>query len=184
MNGRAIAHVEIAPNVTNIGFIVRLNDWDAKDVEHDRFIHVEANDLLTKVIVHSNVSEFIQLPSVHGPQLENGNVTFYYRDPVLFGRSEMHFIERVKLRFDGQLYDMDYDHDREYFYVKIENLQEGIYEYSFLVTRDGIETEVTDPYNTKDGKSLLEYVKPNVQVEASVTPDAVDHTEHHCFLSK
>ena len=173
-NGRAVANVEVAPGVTRFGFLVRLNDWEAKDVEQDRYIEFDAGDEFVKVIVKSGQAEFRKLPSVRGPELRNGYAVFYYRDPQLFRDGRMHEIEAVRLVFDGETHDMAYDEENEYFHVTIGPLKAGVHEYVFLVTREGATTQVTDPYNTVNGRSLLVYESVRLDVSLSVTPGTID----------
>src|SRR5690606_27784175 len=158
------------PGVTRFGFLVRLNEWEAKDVEQDRYIEFDAEEEFVKVIVTSGQAEFRKIPSVRGPKLSGGYAVFYYRDPALFASGKMDEIDEVKLVFDGGTHDMAYDAENEYFHVTIGPLKEGVHEYSFLVTREGATSQVTDPYNTVNGKSVIEYSVPDVQVAPAVAP--------------
>jgi len=176
--GGAIANVEVAPGVTRFGFLVRLNDWEAKDVEQDRYIEFDAEEEFVKVIVTSGRAEFRKIPSVRGPKLSGGYAIFYYRDPALFASGKMDEIDEVKLVFDGGTHDMAYDAENEYFHVTIGPLKEGVHEYSFLVTREGATSQVTDPYNTVNGKSVIEYSVPDVQVAPAVAPGTLDDTQN------
>ncbi len=55
-NGRAIARIQIAPDETNIGFIIRLKDWQAKDIDTDRYIFVDTKQDSMKVLIKSGRS--------------------------------------------------------------------------------------------------------------------------------
>ncbi len=56
-NGRAIARIQIAPDETNIGFIIRLKDWQAKDIDTDRYIFVDTKQDSMKVLIKSGDPE-------------------------------------------------------------------------------------------------------------------------------
>ncbi|WP_458121532.1 type I pullulanase [Paenibacillus sp. Z6-24] len=57
-NGRAIANILIAPDETNIGFIIRLKEWQAKDIDTDRYIFVDTKQDTMKVLIKSGDPEF------------------------------------------------------------------------------------------------------------------------------
>ncbi|CAM2923978.1 type I pullulanase [Paenibacillus sediminis] len=178
IDGKAIANVKVAPGVTRIGFIVRLNNWDAKDVDADRYIELGKNDEFVKVIVTSGKAEFYKLPSIGKPVLQNGNATFYYRDDELFRNNDMSKMDKVRLKFDGHVYDMMRDDKNQYFAYTVTGLTEGTHSYSYLVTISGSEQEVLDPYNTVNGKSELIYTLPNVNVIAKFENSTIKIGQH------
>jgi len=170
----AIANVEIAPETESIGFLVRKGtDWATAKVSPDSDDHnvkIDRDAILTKVTVVAGVPGHTQVPHVEGPVLEDGEVTFFYRDEELFKNDAMDSIDSVKVKIDGKEYEMEYSAENEYFSYKVSDLDEGTYEYTFLVTKDGETTEINDPYNTKNGKSTITYNRPDVKIEASVSP--------------
>ncbi|ADO57989.1 type I pullulanase [Paenibacillus polymyxa] len=60
-DGRAVARIRVAPDVQRIGYIVRLNHWDAKDVEADRYIVVDLTRSVMQVLIHSGREEYLLL---------------------------------------------------------------------------------------------------------------------------
>jgi pullulanase len=60
-DGRAVARIQVAPYVRRIGYIIRLNQWDAKDIEADRYIDVDLNRSVMQVLIHSGREEYLLL---------------------------------------------------------------------------------------------------------------------------
>ncbi|WP_226003433.1 type I pullulanase [Paenibacillus sp. BJ-4] len=60
-DGRAVARIQVALNVQRIGYIVRLNHWDAKDIEADRYIEIDPTRSVTQVLIHSGREEYLLL---------------------------------------------------------------------------------------------------------------------------
>ncbi|MNW15780.1 hypothetical protein D3C71_2143970 [compost metagenome] len=50
-DGRAVARIEVLPDTDSIGYILRLNDWEEKDGDGDRFIDCSKDEELIKVMV-------------------------------------------------------------------------------------------------------------------------------------
>lgn len=176
----AYAKFEIGPMTTSVGFVLRKGqDWEEKDAySQDRYIAVSPNDLVTKVYVTSGVGEFYTVPFITGPEISDGNITFYYRDPELFAQNKMNLIERVQIKINSEVYDMEYSEKEERFTFTLNDVAEGIYEYTFLVTIAGDTIEVTDPYNTVDGKYIVELIIPDLEVTAEVFPSAITYNEN------
>ena len=180
-NGLAASTINVSEAATSVGFILRKGyDWDTaiKEGNSDRYIDLHAHDLITKVYVTSGEEDIYIVPEVTGPVLNNGNATFYFRDKDLYAKNEMSKVDKVQLKLDGQLYDMTKENKNERFVYTLENLSVGTYTYSFLVTIDGIVTEVTDPYNTADGKSIISYDKPVLDMAVSVLPKEVTYNDN------
>ncbi|MFC5701839.1 alpha-amylase family glycosyl hydrolase [Cohnella faecalis] len=181
-DGVAKARIEIGALTKRIGFKVRKGDWVETDVNADRYIDAPLEQALTKVIVTSGELAIYSIPSVNGPYLDNGGVTFYYRDDGLYGENEMNTIDSVKVKVtvngDTQEYPMTYNAKNEYFEYKLPALQEGNYTYSFLVTKDEATTEKNDPRNTVNGVSAFEYRSPEVNVTATAAPNAISSNEN------
>ncbi|MDQ0229451.1 type I pullulanase [Metabacillus malikii] len=178
----AIANVEIAPETESIGFLLRKGtDWDTAKVSPDSDDHnvsINPNDIVTKVIVETGKQGQVVIPSVNGPVLEDGDVTFFYRDEDLFQADEMNTIDDVKVKIAGKEYEMDYSDENEYFSYKLDGLEEGTYEYTFLVTKDGETKEISDPKNTKNGISKITYNRPKLNIEAKLNTDEITYGEH------
>lgn len=172
----AVALIEIGQQTEQMGFVLRKGTgWDQKDpYGADRYIKT-GNDKYTKVIVKSGQSEFYQVPSITGPLLNNGSLTLYFRDPALFKQGKMDSIEKVQAKLNGQIYDMQYSLKEERFFVTIDQLEEGTYEYSFLVTRDGETSEMKDPFNEK---SSITYKNPTAKIRTDVSPNKVSYNEN------
>ncbi|MCS0789129.1 alpha-amylase family glycosyl hydrolase [Cytobacillus firmus] len=172
----AVALIEIGQQTEQMGFVLRKGTgWDQKDpYGADRYIKT-GNDKYTKVIVKSGQSEFYQVPSITGPLLNNGSLTLYFRDPALFKQGKMNSIEKVQAKLNGQIYDMQYSLKEERFFVTIDQLEEGTYEYSFLVTRNGKTSEMKDPFNEK---SSITYKNPTAEIRTDVSPNKVSYNEN------
>ncbi|SCN24518.1 Pullulanase precursor [Clostridium sp. N3C] len=178
-DGSVVAKVEIAPGVTRIGFIVRKGNWDDKDIEADRSIEVDEDAVVTKVKVFSGVSEIVTLPSVTGAKVENGVAYFEYRDDDLFVNNTLSQLQKVQVEVNGQLYDMSYDEEDELYRGSLKLAEEGVYEYKFHITdKDGNKKVITDPKNTVNGKSIIEYRLPDMKINASVSSKAIDYSEN------
>ncbi|MGN7357893.1 type I pullulanase [Paenibacillus sp. SAF-054] len=52
-HGRAVASITVPASMKRLGFIVRLNEWEAKDVEQDRFIDLSHSQNTVKVQIRS-----------------------------------------------------------------------------------------------------------------------------------
>ena len=74
--------------------------------------------MISKVTIEEGKGEYFAVPSIDGPVLEDGNATFFYRDPELFLTSDMDKIENVQLKItandNADVYDMEYDEVNEY----------------------------------------------------------------------
>lgn len=178
-NGAAIAHISVTPTTRSIGFKVRKGeDWKVVDLDIDRSVNIAEGAQVTKAIVKEGEIDIYTLPTITGPVLSGGKATFYYRDLQLFREGKMNTIKSVKLKIDGKSFDMSYDDKDELFKYEY-TLNEGITDYKFEVTTaDGNTKEITDPANTVDGKSKIEYKNPKLNLTASVTPEAVDYNDN------
>lgn len=52
-DGRAVAHIRVAPHVRRVGYILRLKQWEAKDIEMDRYIDIRPDEQHMQVLVRS-----------------------------------------------------------------------------------------------------------------------------------
>ncbi|KSU61025.1 amylopullulanase [[Bacillus] enclensis] len=179
-NGVATANIAVGPDTEQFGFVLRsTEDWDTAQKEFgDRFIKVNKNDSLTKAYITSGVEEIRIVPDGSAPVIDQGDATFYYRDKALFADDAMDTIEKVELKFNGETKEMTYEPDNERFTVSYEDIPNGKTPYSFLVTKDGETTEVSDPYNTVDGTSYLDFQKGDLTVTGTVEPGAIDYNEN------
>ncbi|MFC5529059.1 pullulanase [Cohnella yongneupensis] len=180
-NGVATVNIEIAPGTTGVGFVLRKGtNWDTakQDVPDDRVIPIAPGVDFTKVNVNSMVRELDILPSIGGPLLQDGNLTFYYRDDSLFRQGKMNTLTGVKVKIGDAEYPMAYDASKELFSYTLNNLAGGTYEYTFLVTQGGTTEEVTDPKNTVDDKSIVIYRKPTVAITSTLQPSAISSNEN------
>ncbi|OAB34071.1 type I pullulanase [Paenibacillus glacialis] len=57
-NGRAVAVIPALPGARQIGYIIRLNDWEKKDVERDRYIDLGTGKGDLQVIVKSSRNQW------------------------------------------------------------------------------------------------------------------------------
>ncbi|RJE86228.1 pullulanase [Paenibacillus sp. 1011MAR3C5] len=180
-NGIATATIEVHDDAIGVGFVLRKGtDWNTakQDISYDRVIPLTEGDRYMKVNVHSMVGELDVFPSIYGPYLHDGNMTFRYRDASLFSKGLMDTIEGVQVKIGGRSYDMAYDESKEWFTYTLQKVSPGSYEYSYLVTKDGATVEVGDPTNTQDGKSEVVYRKPAVTLSGSIQPGSIHYNEN------
>lgn len=57
--GRAVARIEVVPGTEQIGYILRLNDWEKKDGAGDRYIDCSGSEELLKVLVEDRGQDAI-----------------------------------------------------------------------------------------------------------------------------
>src|SRR5699024_8817536 len=108
-NGVATAFIEVAPHTSEIGYIVRKNDWSDREpngVEVDRFIPMNQQDSLTKAYITQGEEEVHIVPGIPSPTIEKGTATFYYRDKELYLADQMDQIEKVELVIDNETLEM------------------------------------------------------------------------------
>jgi pullulanase len=179
-NGVATANIAVGSETEQFGFVLRsTEDWNTAEKEFsDRFIKVNKNDTLTKAYITSGVEEIRIVPDGSAPVIDQGDATFYYRDKELFANEAMDSIEKVELKFNGETKEMTYEPENERFVVSYKDIPNGKSPYSYLVTKDGETTEVSDPYNTVDGKSYIDFQKSDLTVTGSVEPQAIDYNEN------
>lgn len=171
----AVFRIPVGKDATNVGFVIRKGtDWVVKDgYGEDRYVKL-GNDRVTKVVVESGKGTFHQVPTIQGPVFEDGAVTFFYRDKALYEEGQLDEIDSVALKVNGTTYPMTYEAKNEWFRHTVK-LPEGEHDYTFLVTKDGVTTEVKDPYFEA---SSVEYRRPNVKLTASVAPKAISSREN------
>jgi pullulanase len=174
---KAVANIPVGANTAEMGFVLRSTyDWNTAQKEFgDRFIKVNKNDSITKVFVTSGVEQIRIVPDGSAPVIADGNATFFYRDKELFANDQMNTIEKVDLKIDGKTLPMTYEPENERFAVSYENIPTGTHGYSYLVTKDGVTTEVTDPYNPA---SEITYENADLTVSGSVNPAEIDYSQN------
>lgn len=179
-DGKAIADIAIGEQTNKIGFKLRKGfDWATAIVDQNFDREIAAGtEKLTKVVVTGGRGAFHTLPASSAPVLADGGATFFYRDDALFEADEMDRIEGVKLKIGDREYPMVYHAEDERFSYKLNALAEGTLTYTYLVTKDGVTTEVTDPRNTVDGVSSLTYRKPLVSMTSQVVPSTITYNEN------
>lgn len=177
---KAVVDIAVSEATTQFGFVLRSTyDWDTAQKEFgDRFIPVNKNDRITKAFVTSGVEQIRIVPDGSAPVINQGEATFYYRDKTLFEQDAMDSIERVQLKFAGETYDMAYEVENERFVANVPSIPNGVTTYTYLVTTDGVTTEVTDPYNTVNGVSAIDFRQADLQVSGTVLPKVVDSNEN------
>ncbi|WP_078552528.1 alpha-amylase family glycosyl hydrolase [Bacillus alkalicellulosilyticus] len=189
-DGKAIAEINIGSLAERVGFIVRKTGWTEREPGGDRFITINKSDPITKVYVTSGETAFFTVPAVKKPEINDGNATFQFRDPQLYLTDEMSKIEKVELSLTPKnsemvtissvvgRYEMTNEPQNERFVYTYNNLPPGEYEYSFFVTIDGVTTEVSDPYHSVDGTSVISYFNLAIDVTGEVAPAEVDYNQN------
>ncbi|WP_066172767.1 alpha-amylase family glycosyl hydrolase [Bacillus marinisedimentorum] len=175
----AVAYIEADSKTEQIGFVIRRWDsWEVKDpYSADRHIKV-GPEPYTKVMVENGVAEVKQIPGNTGPVFKKNSIFFTYRDYDLFQEGRMAQIESVILKIGGKAYSMEYIEEEERFVYDAAGLEEGVYPYSFLVTKAGLTEERTDPANHWNGRSTVVYKCPEVKINAGVYPQKVTYREN------
>ncbi|WP_084146568.1 pullulanase [Paenibacillus wynnii] len=179
--------IEVAPNATSVGFVLRKGtDWNTakQDYPDDRIIPLTPGELYTKVNVTSMVKELDIKPSISGPEMKDGGITFLYRDDAVFRSGNLAAITSAKVKVNGTGYEMAYDSAKEWFSYHLANAEEGMNRYSFLITKDGNTSEVTDPKNTVNDESVLVYHKPAVMIATTVSPQTVTSNQNATITVK
>lgn len=180
VGNKAVADIPVGPDTKQMGFVLRSTyNWDTAQKEFgDRFISLNTNDSITKAFITSGVEQIRIVPDGSAPVIDQGNATFYYRDRQLFANDQMGTIEKVELKFGGKTLPMMYEPENERFVVKYDNIPNGTNPYTFLVTKDGVTTEVSDPYNTVNGVSSITFMKGDFTVTGTVNPAAIDYNQN------
>ncbi|GGM42196.1 hypothetical protein GCM10011351_30320 [Paraliobacillus quinghaiensis] len=180
-DGHAAVEIPVVSTTNEIGLLIRsTEDWETavKEFDEDRNIPVNTNDLLTKAFIRSGEAGVRIIPDGSAPVVNQGDATFYYRDKSLFANDEMNTIDKVELKINEQKYEMTYEPLNERFVYTVNGISAGETPYSFLVTKDGSTTEVTDPYNTVDGTSTIRYhERADLTITSSVSPAAIDYNQ-------
>ena len=186
-DGAAVARIYISDTAARVGFTIRKGNWERKDFEADRFIDTSGQKV-TKVTVYSGRGEFETKARVTAPVFINGNAVFCYRDDELFLNDEMHRLAeegngvRLKIKSESETeyseYPMLYNQKNEYLEYTLENLDYGIYEYSYVITIDGNTYEIPDPMNNINGVSRIEYTGSSVYINADVNPERITYNEN------
>ncbi|MGV2939657.1 pullulanase [Mesobacillus sp. LC4] len=178
-NGMATADIAVAPETANIGLVIRSTDnWDTavKEFDKDRIIPVNKNDSITKAFITSGVEQMRIVPDGSAPVIDQGNATFFYRNKELFANDAMDTIEKVELKFNGEIIPMTYESENERFTATYENIPNGTTAYTYVVTmKDGTTTEVQDPYNPS---SEIVFQKGELTVSGTVAPAAIDYNQN------
>ncbi len=175
----AVAYIEADSTTGQVGFVIRRWDsWDVKDpYSADRHIKI-GPEPYTKVLVENGTADVMQVPANTGPIFNKDSILFTYRDYDLFKEGRMAQVESVILQIGGKAYSMEYIEEEERFVFEVTGLDEGVYPYSFLVTKAGLTEERTDPANHWNGRSTIVYKRPDVQVDAKVIPRKVTYREN------
>lgn len=182
---KATAIIQIGETVNKVGFKIRKGtDWTTAIVDQniDRYIHTGSEEL-TKVIVTAGQIELRTLPGTFAPVLvkqgDTWSASFTYRDQALYESDQMDLIEAVHLKIDGKLYEMNYSAEDERFTFNLDEIGEGTYPYTFVVTKkDGSESEVQDPKNSKNGESVIVLKKTNPIMQSNVYPKSFSSNEN------
>lgn len=178
----AYAKILVSATNTRVGFKIRKGTgWDTIDQDYDRYIDT-TGQVVTKVTATSGVGDLTVVPTSHAPINQNGDITFFYRDEDLYQKNLMHTLAEgdngVVLKFDGSEYPMVYQPLEERFILTLEDVAQGIYEYTYIITKDTEVTEIPDPMNTVDGVSKIVYIKPVADIQSEVSPSSIDYNQN------
>lgn len=180
-NDVATAFIEVADQATKIGYKVRKgdeqNDWLEAEPGGDgidREIPINRQDSITKVTVTQGKKDVTIVPGIPDPVIEDGHATFYYRDKDLYAQDQMDQIDEVALKINDEKVDMTYEQENERYVYKYEDFPVGTFDYTFIVTKEGKEEEVKDPYFES---SSIENIQANLDVAGSVNPSSINYNE-------
>ncbi|SHG17029.1 pullulanase [Ornithinibacillus halophilus] len=176
----ATANIEVGPTNNSMGFKLRKGtDWSEVDVDEDRTIQISPTEDLTKVFVKEGEVEFRTVPFASAPVIDQGNVSFFYRDAELYRENAMNTIDSVQVKLDGNVYDMTFEEENERFITNVEDLAEGTYEYTYVVSKNGETQEIADPYNVNDeGKSFITLSSVDITIDTEVSPNSINYNQN------
>lgn len=184
---KAVFEIELGPEATAVGYIIRKGtDWNTckQDVTSDRYIYMDASDVITKATVYEMTNEPNIRTTLKAPELnpETGSIRFSYRDNALFKSYEMNSIDKVQIELNGELYDMIYDTENEIFMYDyaVPSADNQKINYKYVITyKDGIVKTALDSKNSnvENGLSVFEYKKLNVKINASINKDRLYTSE-------
>ena len=191
IDGRRAALIPLGPNTDRMYFIVRAGGWgsnngpDREAVDGvsngERLAVINMDEVYTKVVISSGVSspEGMKTYPAAVSALSGSSIAFRYRDDSLFRNNDMDSVESVQVKVNDQVYDMVYDSANEMFTYTYP-ITQGKYSYTFLVTKDGTTNEVTDARNSvkENGKSVLEFYVADIDVNATVSPSAINYNQN------
>lgn len=66
-DGRAVARIEVSPGSDSIGYVLRLNDWEAKDRSGDRVVELDGTGQTVKVLIRDVLSDGASVQAEHLP---------------------------------------------------------------------------------------------------------------------
>lgn len=173
-NPKYVAYINADKATTSFGYIVRLLGYWGPDQNTDReygdrTIAMNEGDRYTKVRGGEGVEEPYVLPS--GQTYYDNGIVFCYRDDDKFYNGTMDTIKEAKVVINGTEYDMEYNAEDELFTYKFQNIEDGDYNYHFVI--DG--EEVEDQYNPSGVKH---YEKAELEITTSVSPEEVDYDQN------
>ena len=164
----------VPEGASTVSFIIRKGNWVEKDpFESDRNITLDPNSNITKVTVTSGEKDYFQVPSIKDAEvnINDKSILFRYRDKDLYFNNAQDGIQSVKVKVkdesgESNLYDMPYDSTNQYFEYKLNDIQEGRYEYTFIV--DG-----------QEGKSGVVDLKAyDISGVAEISPKEIDYDQN------
>lgn len=181
-DGVAIARIQIGASTSSVGFKIRKGtDWTVVDQNYDRAV-TTSGQTVSKVTAKEGRGELDIVPGVTAPVNKGGDFTFFYRDEELYRKNEMYTLNLngngVKLKINGVEYPMSYSAQNERFEYTLPDMEEGTYEYSYLITKDGQTKEVPDPMNTVNGVSRIVHIIPQATILTAVTPSSISYNEN------
>lgn len=173
-NPKYIAYINADKATTSFGYIVRLLGYWGPDQNTDReygdrTIAMNEGDRYTKVRGGEGVEEPYVLPS--GQTYYDNGIVFCYRDDDKFYNGTMDTIKEAKVVINGTEYDMEYNAEDELFTYKFQGIEDGDYDYHFLI--DG--EEVEDQYNPSGVKH---YEKAELEISTTVSPETADYDQN------
>ncbi|WP_260472010.1 hypothetical protein [Bacillus sp. HMF5848] len=134
---KAIANIAIGPEQLN-GFVLRSTfDWDTAEKEFVIDLFLSTKRSLTKAYITAGRTNSRCNLMVLNLVIDKGLATFYYRSPALFANDAMDAIQKVELKFNGDVLPMTYEADNERFVLGDVQVPNGKTPYSYLVTIDG-----------------------------------------------
>lgn len=181
VNGKWVADIEVAANVTSVSFCVRQSIgedlWHAKD-GGDHAISIPLDQTIVKAVMNDGSEPILQYPYNKGYEIdaENGSVSFYYRDDEAYLDDTISSLGTVKVEVDGNVYNMTYNADNQRYEYKYSSLTEGTHQYRYNVNGDN-KVDVFNA-NSDEDYSYYDYYKFDASLSATVGPNSINYNQN------
>lgn len=185
VGNKMVAYVPVVDTKDSISFCMRRseagNAWAEKD-GGDHTIAIPLDQTIVKAQFTQGEGVVGNLPYNKGYEtnVTDGEITFYYRDDALYQKYEEASLKgEIKLVWDGETYEMNYDEANErYFYTG--KLEAGEHYYGYQVKDSIIADKYNDITTEVEGVtySTYEYVAFEAELKTQVSPATIDYNDN------